>query len=245
MVDLKRKEHIGIFICLFLVFLGANAFSQKQVLTSKATYYHDRFESRRTSSGEVFSQTKYTAAHKTLPLNTIVKVTNHKNGRSVFVKINDRCAKNGIIDLSKVAAKKINLFQTGTTTVSVEVLGNEYRKIWEQQSDMYSMFEKNNMSEDMQQRYIDSLLNSNGTQISFPIAYYIRIAIVDGKTAANKLVQSVPEEFKNKVKSEKIYNENFYYVTIGPFATKEDANLSLIYLKRLYPSAHLIKKKGK
>ena len=86
-------------LVLVFSFLRGNVFSQeKKGFNASATYYHDRFENRKTSSGEIFSQKKYTAAHKTLPLNTLVRVTHLKNGRSVLVKVNDRCPRrSGII----------------------------------------------------------------------------------------------------------------------------------------------------
>src|SRR5574344_782204 len=92
----------------------------------KATYYHDKFENRKTSSGELFSQSKYTAAHKSIPLNTLVKVTNTKNGKSVLVKINDRCRKHGVIDLSRVAAQRLQILEHGSAPVKIEVVSNEY-----------------------------------------------------------------------------------------------------------------------
>ncbi|MCF0210977.1 MAG: septal ring lytic transglycosylase RlpA family protein [Bacteroidales bacterium] len=216
-------------------------------MKNKATYYHDKFENRKTSSGEVFSQKKYTAAHKTLPLHTIVRVVNQKNGRSVFVKINDRCARHGIIDLSKIAAKQIDLFKTGTTSVNVEVLGKEYEQIWKQQSEIFEMFERTNMSEQDQIAYMDSLVLSTGTakNMAFSFNYYVRVGIVEGKTKADELLSQIPEKYKQRARVEKIYNESFYYVSIGPFASKEEGEDVVSELKQYFPVAHLIKKKYK
>lgn len=57
---------------------------------TKASYYHDKFSGRKTASGEIFDNTKYTAAHKTLPFGTKIKVTNLKNKRSVVLTVTDR-----------------------------------------------------------------------------------------------------------------------------------------------------------
>ncbi len=83
--------------------------------TGKATYYAKKFEGRKTTSGAVYQADKYTAAHKTLPFGTEVVVTNLKNGKSVKVTVNDRgpYGKGLIIDLSAVAAKKIDLYGKG------------------------------------------------------------------------------------------------------------------------------------
>lgn len=88
-----------------------------------ATYYSDKLQGRKTSFGERYDKRKYTAAHKTLPFNTMAKVTSIDNGKSVIVRINDRGphGKNRIIDLSKAAANEIDLIRKGLTKVKVEV----------------------------------------------------------------------------------------------------------------------------
>ena len=89
-----------------------------------ASWYGGKFQGRLTSSGEVFDTNLLTAAHKTLPFGTLVKVTNLANGRSAVVKINDRgpFVAGRIIDLSRAAAEQIDMVGTGTARVSVEVL---------------------------------------------------------------------------------------------------------------------------
>jgi rare lipoprotein A len=97
--------------------------AQKQYkATGKASYYADKFNHRRTTSGELFSNDSLTAAHKTLRFGTLVKVTNLLNDSVVIVRINDRLPKKSsrIIDLSKAAARKLNFIKRGITQVSVE-----------------------------------------------------------------------------------------------------------------------------
>ncbi len=90
----------------------------------EASWYGPGFHGRKTANGEKFSQNALTAAHKTLPLGTTVKVTNLENDKSVVVRINDRgpFVKGRIIDLSKGAAKEIGLIGTGTAHVEVVAL---------------------------------------------------------------------------------------------------------------------------
>jgi rare lipoprotein A len=90
-----------------------------------ASWYGPDFHGRYTSSGEIYNMYAFTAAHKTLPMDTIVKVTNLRNGKSVIVRINDRgpFVKGRIIDLSYAAGKKIGLDVTGTAPVKIEVIG--------------------------------------------------------------------------------------------------------------------------
>ncbi len=95
--------------------------SELKTVTGKATYYASKFHGRRTTSGEVFSNKKFTAAHLKLPFGTIVNVTNVDNGRSVEVRVNDRGphSKFYIIDLSQAAAKKIGMFGKGVANVEI------------------------------------------------------------------------------------------------------------------------------
>ena len=100
--------------------------TQAQAFTTNgmASYYGDRFDGRRTASGERFDQGELTAAHRTLEFGTRVLVTNKDNGRSVEVIINDRGphARGRTIDLSKEAAREIGMLGRGVTPVELKVL---------------------------------------------------------------------------------------------------------------------------
>lgn len=89
-----------------------------------ASYYADEFHGRQTASGETYNMYELTAAHPTLPFNTIVKVKNLANDKTVTVRINDHfpSTKNRIIDLSLEAAKQIDMIRTGTTLVTLEII---------------------------------------------------------------------------------------------------------------------------
>ena len=89
-----------------------------------ASWYGSKFHGKRTSSGEPYDMHAMTAAHKTLPLPSYVKVTNLKNGRQVILKVNDRGPfhENRIIDLSHTAAVKLGIKGTGTGLVEVETI---------------------------------------------------------------------------------------------------------------------------
>ena len=89
--------------------------------SGKASYYADKFDGRKTANGEIFDQSKITAAHKTLPFGTSVTVKNLSNGKTVKVRINDRgpFVAGRIIDLSKKAAKKIDLINAGVAKVEI------------------------------------------------------------------------------------------------------------------------------
>jgi len=104
-----------------------------QVQIGIASYYGRRFHKKRTANGEIFNMYKVSAAHKTYPLGTKVKVTNMKNGKSIKLTINDRgpYVKGRIIDLSYKAARKIDFVNQGTTKVRIDVIrlgDNKYHK---------------------------------------------------------------------------------------------------------------------
>jgi rare lipoprotein A len=95
-------------------------------LRGLASWYGTVWNGRKTASGETFDETKLTAAHKTLPLGTLVRVTNLDSMRSVIVKINDRgtLAPNRVIDLSSAAAAQLGMMEQGLAKVKLEILGH-------------------------------------------------------------------------------------------------------------------------
>jgi rare lipoprotein A len=94
------------------------------LLEGEASFYGDEFAGRATSNGEIYSPAALTAAHRTLPFNTRVRVTNQANGLSVEVRVNDRGPWKGgrIIDLSMEAARRLKMINDGTAQVRLEIL---------------------------------------------------------------------------------------------------------------------------
>ncbi len=109
---------------LFTVLLAALSSFVMGTETGGASWYGGKFQGRLTANGEIFDTDKFTAAHKTLPFNTIVKVTNLSNNKSVLVRINDRgpFVAGRIIDLSRAAAEKIGLVGKGVVQVMLKVV---------------------------------------------------------------------------------------------------------------------------
>lgn len=91
-----------------------------------ASYYGRRFHGRRTANGESFDMHELTAAHRTLPFGSLVRVTNPRNGRSVVVRINDRgpFVRGRAIDLSRAAAEEIDIVRSGHGRVELELLAS-------------------------------------------------------------------------------------------------------------------------
>ena len=105
-----------LFICL--LFTACKTVTE----TGVASYYGDKFDGRKTASGAIFRQNKLTAAHRTLPFGTVVKVKNISNGETVKVVINDRgpYVQGRTIDLSKKAAEEIGMLQQGVAKVQLK-----------------------------------------------------------------------------------------------------------------------------
>ena len=95
--------------------------------TGMASWYGDDFHGKPTANGETYDSESMTAAHPTLPLPSMVRVTNLRNGKSVIVRVNDRgpFAKSRIIDVSEMAADRLEFKDHGTTEVKIELLRND------------------------------------------------------------------------------------------------------------------------
>jgi len=116
---------------LVFIFLVKTTVSYGQTLkdsVGNASFYADKFNGRKTANGEKFDNQKLTAAHRTLPFNTLVLVTNPKNAKEVVVKINDRgpYIKNRIIDLSKNAAYQLDILKAGVSKVHLKIIDSTF-----------------------------------------------------------------------------------------------------------------------
>jgi len=109
-----------------IFFLFAVIIAKAQTSNGLASYYANKFEGRRCSSGEIFRHDKLTCAHKTLPFGTMLKVCNSKN-KCVTVKVNDRLPKHSkrSVDLTLRAAREIDLYYAGVMKVTIEVIGKD------------------------------------------------------------------------------------------------------------------------
>jgi rare lipoprotein A len=119
---MRKLQHFSLLFFLSFCFVALNAQAEEYGM---ASYYGDEFHGGATASGEAYDKNKLTAAHKTLPMGTKVRVTRLDNKKSVVVRINDRgpYLKGRIIDLSGRAATTLDMIADGTTEVKIEVLG--------------------------------------------------------------------------------------------------------------------------
>lgn len=124
-------------VVLIVVFNGCGAIHNAQMYEMSkiqfgvASWYANDFHGNKTSSGEKYNKDDFTAAHRMLPFGTVVKVTNIKNGRSAYVRINDRGPHKASrkVDLSYAAAKKIGMINDGVVRVRLEVIDDKAGKV--------------------------------------------------------------------------------------------------------------------
>ncbi|HZJ95312.1 MAG TPA: septal ring lytic transglycosylase RlpA family protein [Thiopseudomonas sp.] len=121
---MKHLRLCLLFVSLALLGACSTQRSSAAVISGQASWYGAQHHGKTTASGEPFNQHALTAAHRSLAFGTRVKVTNTLNNQSVTVRINDRgpYSKGRIIDLSRAAAKKINIINTGVAPVHLQVL---------------------------------------------------------------------------------------------------------------------------
>jgi rare lipoprotein A len=124
---MKRGILLIIMMISTLGLYSFNKYNADDAKTSVASFYHDKFNGRKTASGEIFSNSKMTAANRTLPFGTMLKVTNLRSGKSVIVEVNDRGPfhSSRALDLSKAAFDAIGSTKRGTMPVQYEIVDNE------------------------------------------------------------------------------------------------------------------------
>ena len=194
-----------------------------------ASYYGgtDVFHGRPTSTGERFDMNKISAAHKTLPLPSVVRVTNLDNGRSIKVKVNDRgpFIHGRIIDLSRKAAQLLGFYRQGTARVHVETLVEDSLQL------------ARTGAFDGQLITPDPIVNVGLGPQSKPLKRYsIRVAEFAQVEPAKVLLKKIQKRFKNnQTRLEKVRKGSkvIYRLMAGPFDHPAQAEAFRVYLKRI------------
>ena len=224
-----------------------------------ASWYGPGFHGKKTANGEIFNQNIVSAAHRTLPLPSIVKVTNLDNGKVLsFVRVNDRgpFARNRIIDLSKEAAKQLGFVNKGVAKVRVEILEDESRKFVNElvksnknaKAAVVQEVEKKDLSvnsnksfksnKEIMKSNVDDELDENFVLKNNDIA--IQVGAFSDHRNAKSLIEKL-SEFKAYIKREFIDNKYIYRVRIGPLGDLSEANQLKDKLFDLgYTSSHLV-----
>lgn len=125
LVSRFRGAALGLLIAgMATLALAPPSGAQTTPLLGLASYYGSYHDGLRTASGERFDMREMTAAHRTLPFGTHVRVTNLRNGRAVVVRITDRgpYVRGRVLDVSYAAARRLGLVRSGTARVSMEII---------------------------------------------------------------------------------------------------------------------------
>ncbi|PAF48987.1 hypothetical protein BKH43_07525 [Helicobacter sp. 13S00401-1] len=180
-----------------------------------ASWYGPTFHEKATSNGETYNMYAHTAASKTLPMNTVVKVFNKDNGKVTVVRINDRgpFVDGRIIDLSNAAARDIDMVDKGTANVRLEVIGF---------GGMVAK-QKENALTPTQQGRLDSSIKVGGLQNSaLPLEYAVQVGTFKKSEGAKFLKQSLESKVKNyKVEISSI--DDKYRVLVKGFKSEGEA----------------------
>ena len=208
--------------------------------TGIASWYGPKFHGKLTANGEIYNQYALTAAHKTLPLPSAVKVTNLKNNKSIVLRINDRgpFVNDRIIDLSSKAADILDLKREGTGLVRVQIF-REKSLYLEKLAKQGSFPEINDLKETelpsitipskvavkikdtKNQKIVTKKINYNLKNLNKEYKIYIKLASFSSKKNAEIMKKKV--SYIDKVKIYKIYklNKILYQVKAGPFLSVE------------------------
>ena len=203
-----------------------------QTFVGTASWYGPNFHGGKTANGEYYDMTTYTAAHKTLPMNTMLRVTNLKNGLSTIVRINDRgpFVQNRIIDLSEAAARDIGMIKSGTTKVKLEVIDFDTNAKRFKQYDRFPMATKS-IDEIKTQTKTDEQISPlqessikseqiTKTQTNTNSAYQIQLFSSTDQSRAKKIAQKyakIDDRYHSMIKSKSISGQKLYKVVIGDF----------------------------
>ena len=203
--------------------LSAIAQTGTFVEAGKASFYHDKFNGRKTANGERFNQKALTCAHRTLPFGTKLKVTNLKNGKTVIVTVNDRgpFKKGRLIDMSKKAATELGFVRDGVTSVAIELV-----------AEPGEMFAYTPLNDSIRELYcIDT-----DKPVSIKIGDFESQERLKGfVNVANKLLG---KEVLVQLVAEKA-GDTSYIVFIGIFYRQEDAHDFLDQIEHYYPQAEV------
>ncbi|MEQ8423425.1 MAG: septal ring lytic transglycosylase RlpA family protein [Cyclobacteriaceae bacterium] len=216
----------------FVVLIMAAALANAQTQTGKASFYADKFEGRTTASGEKYKHNKLTAAHKTLPFGTKVRVTNLGNNKSVEVVINDRgpYVDGRIIDLSKSAAEQLGFINLGLAEVKMEVVdaGDGKGKTQPVSIERVSVDEK---------EFYDLSISRLK-----PSGFGVQIGTYQELVNLMRLSDNLKKSYKRDVTIQvKVLNGIKYYsIILGQFSKKAKASGFLADIKNKFPDAFIV-----
>jgi rare lipoprotein A len=203
-----------------------------QVQTGKASFYADKFEGNPTASGEKYKHSKLTAAHRSLPFGTRVRVTNLGNEKTVDVVVNDRgpYVDGRVIDLSKSAAEKLDFINAGLAEVRVEVLDAGDGKGGGQIVPVDQVAVEEREYYDFEVSKID------------PEGFGVQIGTYQELVNLMRLTDNLKASYRKKINVQvKVVNGVKYYsLALGEFSTRKKATQFSTEVKKKFPDAFVV-----
>ncbi|MFV0627231.1 MAG: septal ring lytic transglycosylase RlpA family protein [Alphaproteobacteria bacterium] len=195
--------------------------------TGIASWYGKDFHAKSTANGEEYNMNSLTAAHRTLPLPSIVKVTNLENGRSVILRVNDRgpYAKNRIIDISKKGAEILGFQNQGTTRVRVQIMAKESMKLKEAMLQKQGISSASSSSRTSGQQF-NSVVNSSKTSYNSGVKF-VQAGSFSNYDTAQDLKNRLSRYGKAGIYPTTVDGTKFYRVRVGPYKSEAEANYAL------------------
>ena len=242
-------KRLLIFLCLLPVVAVAQHYDINDTVTQyphKGTFYHDKFEGRKTASGEIFDQNGFTAAHWKIKLGTYVLVTNHNTGLQVIVKVNDRCPKRGVFDLSHRAATAIGI--RGCQPVSIRLLPSGYEERCLAQDAMFdSVYSRLRPApQNAEEQQVVEKETSKGNAPAAPAkkvshdkdCYRLVLGTVPNHGEAYAKTQQVPAHYRERVSVETLDTGELQIYIDLPIRHAQAEELCRA-LRQKFPDAHL------
>ena len=194
-----------------------------------ASWYGDDFHAKRTANGEKYDMNTLTAAHRTLPLPSIVRVTNLENGRSLVLRVNDRgpYAKERIIDISKRGAQLLGYQTKGTAKVKVEIMADESKAL------KAALLSQNAETE----KYIakikaaDSEAPVQNKSSSSTDKYYIQAGSFSQRDLALNFEKKLKKFGQTQIAEASVNGTLYYRVRLGPLASEDVAQEKLLNIQ--------------
>ena len=200
---MKKKFLVSVFVLVCL----QNIFSDFYKVNVTASYYAEAFHGKKTSNGETFNMYALTCAHKSLPFNTVCRVTNLRNGKSVQVRVNDRgpFVASREMDLSRAAAVQLDMIKTGTAKVNIQIISLGSNTKMSRQTAVKAC-KKAGIS------YPGSWSNSIKTASSPSVSSVAKTEAKTGKTVSSSKA------------NEKVSADTLWDIQVGAFSSRTNAN---------------------
>ena len=237
------QRHIALCAMLLLTAfapLRAQNYSVDDTVTeypNKGTFYHDLFEGRKTSSGEIFDQNKFTAAHWRIKLGTYVMVTNKNNGLQVIVRVNDRCPKRGVFDLSHRAAAAIGI--RGMQPVTVRILPDGYEERWAAQETMFDSVHTRLGTGTAAKARTNSPAPTR-TATTTTDRYNLLLGVAGSHSAVYTQTRRLPAAYRDRVNVEALEGSDSLRITLDVKCPKNEAEKLSRTLRNTFPKVQII-----